>query len=76
MSPIPEFELGLWNTWIFVVTSFVIPHLNAGKYKLRGSEHEMKRLRKEEKKLVNVLSVTMFASLVHSVFLLLKLGTV
>ena len=76
MSPIPEFELGLWNTWIFVVTSFVIPHLNAGKYKLRGSEHEMKRLRKEEKKLVNVLSVTMFASLVYSVFLLLKLGTV
>jgi protein-S-isoprenylcysteine O-methyltransferase Ste14 len=76
VSLIPAFELGLWNAWIFVVSSLVIQHLISGKYKLRGSEQEMKRLGEEKKKLVNVLSVTMFASLVYSVFLPLKLSTI
>ncbi len=75
MSLVPAFELGLWNAWIFVVSSLVIQHLISGRYKLRGSEQEMKRLG-EEKKLVNVLSVIMFASLVYSFFLPLKLSTI
>ena len=76
MSLIPAFELGLWNAWIFVVSSLVIQHLISGKYKLRGSDQEMKRLGEEKKKRVNVLSVIMFASLVYSVFLPLKPGTI
>ena len=75
MSLVPDFELGLWNAWIFIVTSAVIPHLNAGKYKLRGIEEEMRRVEKE-KKLLSALQVTMLASLVYSVFLPLKLGTI
>jgi protein-S-isoprenylcysteine O-methyltransferase Ste14 len=75
LSLIPAFELGLWNAWIFIVSSLVIQHLISGKYKLRGSEQEMKRVREKEK-LVNVLSVIMFASLVYSVFLPLKLSTI
>ena len=41
---------------------------------MRSVEEEMRRLRKE-KKLTSIIALPMFASIIHSVFLPLKLGT-
>lgn len=75
MSLIPEFELGLWNAWIFIIPIFIIPHLIINKYKARGSAEEERFYTKKEKKFTSILMVTIFASVIYSVFLPLKLGT-
>jgi protein-S-isoprenylcysteine O-methyltransferase Ste14 len=75
MSLIPEFELGLWNAWIFIIPIFIIPHLILNKYKARGSAEEEKYYTKKEKRFSSILMVTIFASVIYSVFLPLKLGT-
>jgi len=76
MSLIPEFELGLWNAWIFILLVFIIPHLFLNKYwKARGVDEEMKSYNKKEKKLGNILTVIFLASVIYGVFLPLKLWT-
>jgi len=76
MSLIPEFELGLWNAWIFILLVFIIPHLFLNKYwKVRGWDEEAKRYSKKEKKLGNIPTVIFFASVIYGVFLPLKLWT-
>jgi hypothetical protein len=58
MSLIPEFELGLWNAWIFILLVFIIPHLFLNKYwKARGWDEEARSYSKKEKKLGNILTV-------------------
>ena len=58
MTLIPEFELGLWNAWIFILLGFIIPHLFLNKYwKARGWDEEARRYSKKEKKLGNILTV-------------------
>jgi len=76
MSLIPEFELGVWNAWIFILLVFIIPHLVLSKnWKARGVDEEMRRYDKKERRLGNVVTVVFFASLVYGVFLPLKLWT-
>ena len=76
MSLVPEFELGLWNAWIFVLLVFIIPHLFLNKYwKARGWDEEARRYSKKEKKLGNILTVIFVASVFYGVFLPLKLWT-
>jgi len=76
MSLIPEFELGLWNAWIFILLVFVIPHLFLNKYwKARDVDEEMRSYNKKEKRLGNILTVIFFASVIYGVFLPLKLWT-
>jgi len=76
MSLIPEFELGLWNAWIFILLVFIIPHLFLNKYwKARGWDEEARSYSKKEKKLGNILTVIFVASVIYGVFLPLKLWT-
>jgi len=76
MSLVPEFELGLWNAWIFILLVFIIPHLVLSKnWKARGVDEEMRRYNKKEKRLGNIVTVVFFASLIYGVFLPLKLWT-
>jgi protein-S-isoprenylcysteine O-methyltransferase Ste14 len=82
MFLIPEFELGLWNAWIFmiyVVFSNFLPFILAGKVidkevlKKLGADRP---LSDDEKKLLNVYSLLFFAIIACSIFLPLELDTV
>ena len=79
MSFIPEFELGLWNAWIFVFLGLLIGFIS---WSLIGKK-AMKKFRfvpngpktgvnKTSQKLFLLLAI---ASMVYSVFLPIKLGT-
>ncbi len=80
MSLIPEFELGLWNAWIFVLSFFslfivfkILDHLR-GK---RGSSRPDKPpFNEKEEKLYGISQLAIWASNIYSVFLPLKLDTV
>jgi len=76
MSLVPEFELGLWNAWIFILLGFIIPHLFLNKnWKARGWDEEARRYSEKEKKLGNILTVIFVASVIYGIFLPLKLWT-
>ena len=76
MSLIPEFELGLWNAWIFNLPDLLL--FPIGIIILRRREMQdvsASELSRKEKTLVSIMVVTLFASYVYSVFLPLKLNT-
>ena len=82
MFLIPEFELGLWNAWIFmlyVIFSNFLPYVLSGKLidkeilKKLGADLP---LSDNEKNLLNIYSVLFFAIIAYNIFLPLKLGTV
>jgi len=87
MSLIPEFELGLWNAWIFVLP-FLLVCLGLSRLIVRvfftsnkkpagyGRPHNPSGLfNKQEKKLVYISMVITFALYIYSIFLPIKLGT-
>jgi protein-S-isoprenylcysteine O-methyltransferase Ste14 len=82
MSLILEFELGLWNAWVFMLywmLSNVLPVLLSGwlidrEVLKKGSGNEM--LNETEKKISYAASFLPFALFTYSIFLPLKLGTV
>ncbi len=79
MSLIPEFELGLWNAWIFVLLSLLIGFVS---WVLIGKK-EMKKFRIvpnipktiAEKITDKIYLPLSLASMIYSVFLPIKLGT-
>jgi protein-S-isoprenylcysteine O-methyltransferase Ste14 len=83
MFLIPEFELGLWNAWIFmlyVIFSNLLPYVLSGRL---IDKEVLKRvaaadiaLNENEKNLSNIYSFLFFAMVACSIFLPLKLGTV
>jgi protein-S-isoprenylcysteine O-methyltransferase Ste14 len=82
MLLLTEFELGLWNAWIFmiyVIFSNFLPYVLSGRLiekevlKKLGADRS---LSDNEKKLLNVYSLLFFAMVAYSIFLPLKLGTV
>jgi len=82
MFLVPEFELGLWNAWIFmiyVLFSNFLPYVLSGKLidkralKKLGADRS---LSDNEKTLLNIYSVLFFAIVAYSIFLPLELGTV
>jgi len=78
MSRVPDFELGLWNAWIFMLPLIIISIFGARIFGKRGLE-EKSGLTRREKILEGVYFVCMhlivIASYAYSVFLPLKLGT-
>jgi protein-S-isoprenylcysteine O-methyltransferase Ste14 len=82
MFLVPEFELGLWNAWIFmiyVMFSNFLPYVLSGKLidkevlKKLGADRS---LSDDEKTLLNIYSLLFFAIIACSIFLPLRLGTV
>ncbi len=79
MSLIPEFELGLWNAWILMLSSFllIIPLFVLDR--LRGWKSSDRPdtwpLNEKEKKLDRIANLFSLAFIIYSVFLPLKLGT-
>jgi protein-S-isoprenylcysteine O-methyltransferase Ste14 len=79
MSLIPEFELGLWNAWIFILSYlsmfvgfYVLDRLTGQK----GSSRPMTPpLQEKEKKLDYLAALIFVASAIYTFFLPLKLGT-
>jgi len=83
MSIIPEFELGLWNAWIFmlyVIVSDGLPYVLSGwlidKAVLKRVTTTDMSLNPTEKRISNVVTFLFFALIAYSIFLPLKLGTV
>jgi len=86
MSLVPEFELGLWNAWILVLSyyliviglsSLIIRVIFTSNKKPAGSGRpHAPQLNEQEKKLYNISMVTLFATLIYTAFLPLKLDTV
>jgi protein-S-isoprenylcysteine O-methyltransferase Ste14 len=75
----PEFELGLWNAWIFVLSFFslftvfkILDHLREKK---RSSRPDKPPFSEKEEKLYGILQLAIWASNIYSVFLPLKLNT-
>jgi protein-S-isoprenylcysteine O-methyltransferase Ste14 len=79
MSLMPEFELGLWNAWIFVLSYllmfvgfYVLDRLTG----LKGSSRPMTPPLNEKEKQLDYLGALIFvASAIYTLFLPLKLGT-
>ena len=77
MSLIPEFELGLWNAWIFTVPSLLLTiyFLRLAKEKRAPSPKNV-RLSKTKMSFCLFSKFIYFAAVAYSVFLPLKLGTI
>jgi len=78
LSLIPEFELGLWNAWIFIICVYLPPFIS-----ILGSKSKTtsKRLNVsvpiKHEKLLNVISTAIWvAGIIYSIFLPLQLGTI
>ena len=78
MSLVPEFELGLWNAWIFMISSYLLPMIlifgSTGKTSLKRLNVSVPI---QHEKLLNVISTAIWvAGIFYSIFLPLQLGTV
>jgi len=85
MSLIPEFELGLWNAWIFwlYVVLAIVPMMLIYRYvwkddwkKAMNRQYSVPPSNKAEKRLRYIGYPVMLALIIYSVFLPLKLDTV
>lgn len=76
MSLIPDFELGLWNAWIFIIP-FLIYWFVGIKFVFSKRMPESLSLKRRKIEIVsNILVIAMFVSFIYSVFVPLKLGTI
>jgi protein-S-isoprenylcysteine O-methyltransferase Ste14 len=79
MSLIPEFELGLWNAWIFVLSFLLLftvwEILNRVRGRKGSSRPDKPPFNENEEKLYGVSQSMFWASVIYSFFLPLKLGT-
>jgi protein-S-isoprenylcysteine O-methyltransferase Ste14 len=75
VSLIPEFELGLWNAWIFTLPLIIISILGPKILGKRASE-EVSSFTKKVKTLSNLSSLVILLPFAYSIFLPLKLDTV
>jgi len=76
MSLIPEFELGLWNAWIFMVPSLLLMLLSLSLLKEKSAPATSMRLSKTKLSFCLFSKFIYFAAVIYSVFLPLKLGTI
>jgi protein-S-isoprenylcysteine O-methyltransferase Ste14 len=76
MSPIPEFELGLWNAWILVIPMLIIfffdVRVTAARESGKAGDFQLTR---KENIIMNAVFIPMVVSFVYAVFLPLQLGT-
>jgi len=79
MSLIPEFELGLWNAWILVLSFLLLRSVFGVLDRLRGQKGSSRPttppLNETEKKLNWIALLIVLAFAIYSIFLPLKLGT-
>ena len=82
MSLLPEFELGFWNAWIFIVPFLVVTLLcmlvMTRKDAPGGPVRAVQRACKSKTTLVvaSLSKIVYFPAVIYSVFLPLKLGTI
>ena len=79
MSLIPEFEVGLWNAWIFMLISLLtLPFLfHISKRRVIPSQdEEFNAFSKRNKMLFISSKFIFFIAAIYSIFLPLKLGTI
>jgi len=76
MSPIPEFELGLWNAWILVIPMLIIflfdVRATAARESGKAGDFQLTR---KEKIIMNAIFLPMVISFVYAIFLPLQLDT-
>ncbi|KYK22298.1 hypothetical protein AYK25_02545 [Thermoplasmatales archaeon SM1-50] len=76
MSWIPDFEIGIWNAWIFIIPDIVF-WISGVKFLFSKRMPEaVPPSKRKEKILSYLLVIVMFGSFFYSVFLPLKLGTI
>jgi protein-S-isoprenylcysteine O-methyltransferase Ste14 len=75
-SPIPEFELGLWNAWIFMVPSLLLMLVSLRLFMEKRAPATGMRLSKTKLSFCLFSKFIYFAAVICSVFLPLKLGTI
>ena len=75
VSLVPEFELGLWNAWIFMVPSLLLVVLSLLLFKGKRAPAAGMRLSKTRLSFCLFSKFVYFAAVVYSVFLPLELGT-
>jgi protein-S-isoprenylcysteine O-methyltransferase Ste14 len=76
MSLIPEFELGLWNAWIFMVPSLLLMLFSLRLFMEKRAPATSMRLSKTKLPFCLLFKFIYFAAVIYSVFLPLKLGTI
>jgi protein-S-isoprenylcysteine O-methyltransferase Ste14 len=76
MSLVPEFELGLWNAWIFMVPSLLAMILSLFLFKQKGAPAPKMHLSKAKLSFCLVSKFVYFVAVIYSVFLPLKFGTI
>ena len=74
MSLIPDFELGLWNAWIFLPYLFLIMYAVDKLKKGEEPKNELDALSKTEKRIFIFSKLVFFCAVIYSIFLPLKLG--
>ena len=76
MSLIPDFELGLWNAWIFIIP-FIIYWIVGIKFLFSKRMPESPSIKRRKIEiLANMLVIIMFGSFIYSIFVPIKLGTI
>ena len=79
MSPIPAFEIGIWNAWIFMVLIlvpyFLVP-LNIVPKGREGGSSFVTEFNKTQKGVFFSLHMLNLLMFIYSVFVPIKLGTV
>jgi len=76
MSLVPEFELGLWNAWIFMVPSLLLMLLWLLVMTKKRAPAAGMHLSKTKLSLCLFSKLIYFVAVMYSVFLPLKLGTI
>src|SRR4030067_2749328 len=76
MSLVPEFELGLWNAWIFMVPSLLLMFSSLRLFIEKKAPAASMRMSKTKLSFCLVSKFIYFAAVICSVFLPLKLGTI
>src|SRR4030066_446321 len=76
MSLVPEFELGLWNAWIFMVPSLLLMLFSLRLFIGKRAPATGMRLSKTKLSFCLFSKFIYFAAVIYSVFLPLKLGTI
>src|SRR3989304_10244585 len=74
MSLVPEFELGLWNAWIFMVPSLLLMLFSLRLFIEKRAPGANMRMSKTKLSFCLVSKFIYFAAVTYSVFMPLKLG--
>jgi protein-S-isoprenylcysteine O-methyltransferase Ste14 len=76
MSLIPDFEIGIWNAWIFIIP-FIIYWFVGIKFVFSKRMPEQTSIKRRKIEIVsNLLVLSMFGSFIYSIFVPIKLGTI